>query len=258
MPVQNSFIALSVIIPAYNEAERIGKTLDSVNSYLQNLPYAYEIIVVDDGSKDTTAAVVREHAIHIPNIKLLQFKKNRGKGWAVREGMLYGNGRYRLFMDADGSTDIAHWEHARAALEDGADVVIGSRHVPGAKIEVPQAPHREVLGQVFRMMVRMVFGMPIFDTQNGFKAFGAEAAERIFRRQSVSGWAFDVEILSIARRLDYAVREIPISWIDDRRSRMTMRAMPKMLTDLLRIRMRAVETRPIYQVGEAPSLVRLS
>jgi hypothetical protein len=100
--------------------------------------------------------------------------------------------------------------------------------------------------------------MPFFDTQNGFKAFTAEAAERIFRRQHVTGWAFDVEILSIAKRLDYAVLEMPIRWIDDNRSRMTMAAMPKMLSDLLRIRIQAVAPRPIYGIGEAPQLIHLS
>jgi dolichyl-phosphate beta-glucosyltransferase len=258
MPTENSRIYLSVVIPAYNEAERVGKTLNSVDAYLKKLPYSYEIIIVDDGSRDATTKVLRSYAASIPNLKLLRFPKNRGKGWAVREGMLYANGRYRLFMDADGSTDIAHWGVAKTALDDGADVVVGSRHIQGSMIKVRQAPHREVLGYVFRSLVRVIFRMPIYDTQNGFKAFGAEAAERIFRRQHVTGWAFDVEILSIARRLEYTVTEIPIAWIDDDRSRMTFGAMPKMLMDLARIRLEAVQPRPIYLAGEAPQLIRLS
>jgi glycosyltransferase involved in cell wall biosynthesis len=251
-------ISLSVIIPAFNEEKRIGKTLRSVGAYLKKQTFPYEIIVVDDGSMDKTAKLVRGFARYIPNIKLLQFPKNRGKGWAVREGMLFAIGRYRLFMDADGSTSIDHWPQAYAALVNGADVVVGSRHIAGASIKVRQAPHREILGKTFRGLVRMIFRMPIVDTQNGFKAFGAEAAERIFRRQQVTGWAFDVEVLSIARRLYYSVIEMPINWIDDDRSRMTFRAMPKMLSDLFRIRIRAVQPRPIYRSGEAPQLIRLS
>jgi len=249
---------LSVIIPAYNEEARIGNTLRSVDKYLKAQSFTYEIIVVDDGSRDETFEVVKGLASEIPNLKFLRFVRNRGKGWAVREGMLYSDGYYRLFMDADGSTSIGHWDRAQQLLESGADVVIGSRHVQGADIAVPQSTHREFLGHIFRVLVRSFFRMPIFDTQNGFKAFTAESAERIFRRQQVTGWAFDVEILSIARRLDYSILEMPIRWVDDDRSRMTFAAMPKMLGDLLRIRMQVVEPRPIYQGGEAPQLIRLS
>ncbi len=256
MPSENYH--LSVVIPAYNESERIAKTLRSVNNYLLQQNYGYEIIVVDDGSSDITSELVRELSKEIPRLKLLQLERNRGKGWAVREGMLHANGRYRLFMDADGSSDIAHWDAAQNSLYDGADVVIGSRHIKGSNIQVRQAPHREFLGYMFRMMVQFIFRMPIYDTQNGFKAFVGEAAERIFRRQQVTGWAFDVEVLSIARRLEYAMTEIPIRWVDDDRSRMTFRAMPQMLADLFRIRIRAVKPRPIYEVGEAPQLIRLS
>ena len=258
MPDGNSYVALSVVIPAFNEAERIVKTLRSADAYLQKQSHTYEIIVVDDGSRDRTASVVRELAKTISNVKLLQFERNKGKGWAVREGMLYANGRYRLFMDADGSTDIAHWDLARQALDDGADVVVGSRHIQGSQIQVPQTSHREALGYLFRTMVRVLFRIPIYDTQNGFKAFGAEAAERIFRRQRVAGWAFDVEILSIARRLEYALVEVPVTWIDDIRSRMTLRAMPRMLVDLLRIRLRMVQRRPEYVMHGEQRLIQLS
>lgn len=253
----SSNIVLSVVIPAYNEEERVGKTLRAVDSYLRKEPYNYEIIVVDDGSSDATEALVRAHAPLVNNLKLLPHRHNVGKGWAVRTGMLSAIGRYRLFMDADGSTDIRHWPAMQDALESGADVVVGSRHVDGSNIEVHQSPHRVLLGRVFRGLVRAASGLPIRDTQNGFKAFTADAAERVFRRQRLFGWAFDVEVLSIARKLGYGMVEVPIKWIDDNRSRMTFSAMPRMLADLFKIRLERIET-PSYSLPEMPRLVTLS
>jgi len=254
----NQRIDLSVVIPAYNESERIGKTLVSVDAFLKKEPYNYEIIVVDDGSSDDTVELVHSHASTVNNLKLLQLSPNQGKGWAVRTGMLTASGRYRLFMDADGSTSIRHWPQMRSVLDEGADVVVGSRHVDGSMIRVRQAPHREVLGHAFRRLVQFLCGLSINDTQNGFKAFTARTAERIFSRQSVSGWAFDVEILTIAKELGYHAEEIPITWIDDDRSRMRFTAMPRMLTDLLQIRLRTVQPQPAYRLGETPRLITLS
>ena len=250
MPQPNSNVAsrlaLSVVIPAYNEEERIGPTLLSIDRYLKEQPYAYEIIVVDDGSSDSTVRVVQELSTQVRQLKLLQQRGNEGKACAGRAGMLSALGRYRLFMDADGSTDIAHWDALRSELDAGSDVVVGSRHVAGSRIDVHQSQFRELLGGVFRHLVRMTFGLPIHDTQNGFKAFTSEAALRIFTRQKVTGWAFDVDVLSIAQRLGYSMLEVPVTWIDDDRSRMTMRAMPRMLMDLMRIRLNAVPT-PTYR-----------
>jgi len=258
MAAEDTFPALSVVIPAFNEEARIKKTLRSVSEYIEELPYASEVLVIDDGSSDKTSEVVLSERATMPYLKLLRFKRNLGKGWAVREGMLNSIGRYRLFMDADGSTDVAHWRDMKTALDKGADVAVGSRHAPGSLIRVRQAPHREMLGQVFRYLVRGIFQMPINDTQNGFKAFRAEAAARIFGRQKVSGWAFDVEVLSIAKALKYEIVEVPITWVDDDRSRMTFSAMPRMLSDLMRIRMNAIQQRPTYSMHETPQLVRLA
>ncbi|MFZ2886241.1 MAG: dolichyl-phosphate beta-glucosyltransferase [Minisyncoccia bacterium] len=253
----SSRVLLSIVIPAYNESERLAPTLRSVHEFMRDKPYAYEIIVVDDGSRDETVPLVRAEGQAMQNVKLLPLRRNMGKGWAVRTGMLMAAGRYRLFMDADGSTDIRHWPRMLRALEGGADVVIGSRHVTGSNIKVHQTPLREALGFAFRKIVRVVSGLRIHDTQNGFKAFTADAAERIFRRQKVMGWAFDVEILSIARRLGYVATEVPITWVDDRRSRMTAAAMPRMLTDLLRIRLNATP-QPSYTSFATPQLIQVS
>jgi dolichyl-phosphate beta-glucosyltransferase len=245
-----SNIVLSVVLPAYNEANRVGKTLRSIDRFLKKQPYNYEIIVVDDGSKDATPDVVRTQAWRSENLRILRHERNYGKGWAVRTGMLNARGRYRLFMDADGSTDIKHWHRVQSALDQGADIVVGSRHVAGSKIDVHQAAYRVFLGHIFRLLVKRGFRLSVLDTQNGFKAFTADAAERVFRRQRVPGWAFDVEILSIAENLGYRAAEVPVTWIDDNRSRMTMAAMPRMLAELFRIKIGALQPQVAPRVRE--------
>jgi dolichyl-phosphate beta-glucosyltransferase len=254
MATRTAPLVLSVVIPAYNESERLGATLQSAARYLSAQPYESEMIVVDDGSGDDTTQLVRTYMDDIPDLKLLHFSQNQGKGWAVRAGMLNARGAYRLFMDADGSTDIAHWDTLRSMLDAGADVAVGSRHIAGSDIRVHQGAHRELLGAVFRNVVKTGFGLSIIDTQNGFKAFTAQAAERIFRRQKVRGWAFDVEILSIAQKLGYSAVEVPVVWIDDNRSRMTISAMPRMLAELFRIRMGVPEPQP-NRAAEIPQWV---
>lgn len=230
-----------MIIPAYNEEDRISKTLAEVDRFLNQRPDAYEILVVDDGSRDHTREVVRSIAENISEIRLIEHVRNQGKGWAVRTGMLNARGKYRLFMDADGSTAINHWIGLRDSIEMGADVAVGSRHATGAMIEKRQSLHRVALGFAFRQLVRGLFRLDINDTQNGFKAFTADAAQRIFKRQTVKGWAFDVEVLSIAKRLGFSIVEIPVVWIDDNRSKVRALSMPKMLGDILRIRFAPIQ-----------------
>ncbi len=234
---------LSVVIPAYNEEARIEKTLNSIGAFLRKQDYRYEIIVVDDVSRDGTQDIVTALKKRVAYLKVLRHEENCGKGWAVRTGMLHSSGQYRLFMDADGSTSIEHWEPLKEELDRGVDVAISSRHASGSSIQVRQAPHREALGYLFRMLIKGLFRLPVSDTQNGFKAFRAEAAERIFRLQRVRGWAFDVELLSIAKSLGYTLSEVPIRWIDDDRSRVTFISMPIMLADIVRIRIHSSKIR---------------
>jgi glycosyltransferase involved in cell wall biosynthesis len=236
MQERDQHITLSVIIPAYNEAERIGSTLAEVGAYLEKQDYPSEVLVVDDGSKDDTRDVVDAHARKRENLRRVSHATNQGKGWAVRTGALHARGRYRLFMDADGSTSISHWDALKDAFARGADVVVGSRHTDGSRIIVSQAPHRELTGWAFRRLVQALFGLQVNDTQNGFKAFTARAAEDIFSRQRVRGWAFDVEILALADALGYGIAEVPIKWVNDDRTRLTFLSMPQMLLDVFKIK----------------------
>lgn len=226
---------LSVIIPAYNEEQRLGRTLESVRSYLARQPYEYEIIVVNDGSTDGTGQVVRRSQADSKRIRLIEYSPNRGKGFAVRTGMGEATGEYRLFMDADGSTPIEEIEKFWPRFKEGNSVVIGSRRVPGSVIRTEQPGYRLFLGWALRKAVQAIVGTRIVDSQNGFKAFTAAAADAIFPEQTVSGWAFDIEILVLARARGFAIAEVPIVWTDDRKSKVTARGMLSMLAEVVRI-----------------------
>jgi dolichyl-phosphate beta-glucosyltransferase len=212
-------IDVSIVIPAYNEAERIGPTLEAVARWANAYPGAVEVIVVDDGSPDGTLAAADAFRGYIENLVLLRYTPNRGKGYAVKTGMLAARGRYRAFMDADNSIPVEHLEKALPLLEAGVPVVIGSRKVPGAKADHKPPLFRRVWSRISNGAVQGMLVPGIHDTQCGFKAFTAEAAERIFPRVTLPGWAFDLEALAVARHLGLAVREIPVSWTDDRRTR---------------------------------------
>jgi dolichyl-phosphate beta-glucosyltransferase len=227
---------LSVIIPAYNEAERIGHTLRAVNAYLNDRKYEYEIIVVNDGSSDNTTEVVEALALEIPRLRIITNKNNHGKGWVVRKGMLSAKGLYRLFMDADNSTSIENLEALFPYAKEGYEVVASSRRIAGADVEVEQNFLRNFLGAAFRLLVRMIVPVGVVDTQNGFKLFTARAAEEIFRRQRTFTWAFDVEVLAIAKLLDFKIKEVPIHWVNDGRSRVTFKGMVRMLIEVFQIR----------------------
>lgn len=209
---------LSVIIPAYNEQDRIGATLQSVSRYLSKQDYAWEVLVANDGSKDNTAKVVKHFTLQDSRFRILDNKENHGKGYVVKQAMLQARGDVRLFMDADNSTSIDHIEKMWPYFEKGYEVVIGSRRVPGAKIAVHQSWYKELLGRIGNLVIQ-IFAVPgISDTQAGFKAFSAKAAEDIFKRVKDQRWAFDVEALAIARKLKYKIAQIPIYWVNDPKS----------------------------------------
>jgi len=229
---------LSVIIPCYNEEKRLGKTLDRVIAYLSEQSYTWEILVVDNGSKDRTGQIVGEYSKKNPNVRLL-LKKSHGKGWAVKEGMIAAQGHYRLFMDADNSTDIG--EVAKLlpyATDEGYDVVISSRKAPGAVIAHPQPKYRVFLGNMFAGLVRLIVPIGVKDTQNGFKLFSRKAAERIFPHQTTYYWSFDVELLALAKIFGYKIKEVPIVWVDDDRSHLNFKGMAQSLFEVILIRIR--------------------
>jgi len=230
-------VRLSVIIPAYNEEDRIEKTLREIDAYLSTQPYSHEIIVVNDGSRDHTAEVVQGLFPFIKNLRLIDNAINHGKGWVVRQGMLEAQGEILLFTDADNSTSVDQVEKMFPEFERGCEVVIGSRRVPGAVIAVHQSFLRENIGRVFNVIVRILAGLPMKDTQAGFKAFGARAAREIFSRQTIWRWAFDVELLVIAKSLGFTVKEVPITWANDPKSHVKLKSMIKMLFEVLQVRL---------------------
>jgi dolichyl-phosphate beta-glucosyltransferase len=177
------------------------------------------VLVVDDGSTDATADLVRDMAEQDDLLKLVRYQPNRGKGYAVRTGMLSARGELRLFSDADLSTPIADVERLEEALQAGFDVAIGSRAVPGAKVALHQPAHRELLGKAFNLLVQAMVMPGIHDTQCGFKLFTAAAAENVFRQAQIDGFGFDVEILALARRSGFKIAEVGITWTDDPNSR---------------------------------------
>lgn len=227
---------LSVIIPSYNEEKRIAKTLQSVDAYLKQQSYDYEILVVNDGSKDKTAEVVRGAVAYVANLRLIDNKENHGKGWVVRQAMLEAKGQVRLFTDADNSTSVDQIANFLPYFEQGYDMVIGSRRIKGAVIAIKQPWIRDFLGGIFRLMVHTIVPLGVKDSQAGFKSFSAKAAEAIFPQQTIARWAFDVEILAVARKMGFKVKEVPIKWINDLESHVKLSGMVKMLFEVLQVR----------------------
>jgi dolichyl-phosphate beta-glucosyltransferase len=227
---------LSVVIPAYNEAGRIRATLIRVREYLVSRDYTSEVVVVDDGSNDNTASIAEEELRSFPSV-VLRYTPNHGKGYAVRYGMLRARGRYILFSDADLATPIEEVEKLFTAVRDGAEIAIGSRDVPGAKLVRRQSIIREFGGKLFNRCVQ-VFAVPgIHDTQCGFKLFTSDAARRVFGLCTIDNFSFDVEVLFVARRLGYRIAEVPVTWRHQEGSKVRLwRDGPRMLRTLIRIR----------------------
>lgn len=228
---------LSIIIPAYNEEKRLLKTLKDIDGYMRKQSYEYEIIVVSDGSKDKTADIVRGLQKEIKGLKLIDNKENRGKGYVVRQGIMEAAGQYRLFTDADNSTAINHIEKFFPYFKQGYDIVIGSRDVKGAVLDPPQPWNRVLVGNIFNLLVQFLIGLwGIWDTQCGFKALSAKAADEILPKCKIDRWAFDPEILRLGRKLGYKIKEVPVLWKNDPDSKVKMKGMIKMGFDLLKVR----------------------
>jgi dolichyl-phosphate beta-glucosyltransferase len=226
---------ISIVIPAYNEEFRILPTIGAIAVEISKRNVAWELIVSDDGSKDSTRSLVQE--LGLPNLRLL-LSPNTGKGGAVRRGMLAARGRYVLFADADQSTPIEQFGALLAQITDGgADVVIGSRGAEGAEV-AHKSLLRKVMSAGLNLIVRVGFRLPIADTQCGFKLLTREAAQRLFRLQRIDGFSFDLEVLFLARKHKLKIAEVPVEWIDAPGSTVDPgKVAVQFLKDLVRIRL---------------------
>jgi dolichyl-phosphate beta-glucosyltransferase len=227
----------TIVIPAYNEGARIERALVEVLRTLDEKQWDAEVIVVNDGSRDNTAEIVRSFVAADRRVRLLENDRNRGKGYSVRNGLLHGAGKIVMFTDADLSAPMEEAERLFTAIREGADVAIGSRWLERSRQTIHQPLYRQFFGRCFNMMTRMVMRLPFADTQCGFKAFRRDAAQTIFQLQRIERWGFDAEILFIALRRGYRIREVPVTWGHDERSRISyLRDGIRMLEDLAYVR----------------------
>lgn len=229
---------LSIIIPAYNEAERLPPTLEKIKAFLASQDYQAEILVVENGSSDGTLAVAKAYQGGMPNLRVFS-ESERGKGLAVRRGMLEAQGAYRFLCDADLSMPIEQVNRFLPPALTEVDVAIGSRELPGSR-RIDEPSYRHLIGRIFNAMVRTFVLPGIQDSQCGFKCFSAEAAEAVFPLQTMGGMSFDAEVLFIARRLGYRLQEVAIDWYFDPDSRVRLvEDSLRMGLDLLKIRLNA-------------------
>ena len=227
----------SIIIPAYNEGARLGATLDRVLNYIAAQHWDAEVIVVNDGSRDQTPDLVRSYAQTHPTLRLLENPGNRGKGYSVRNGMLNATGEILLFTDADLSAPIEEAPKLFAAIHSGADIAIGSRWLRPELQSRRQSLLRQLYGRIFNLALRLVLGLKFKDTQCGFKAFTRQAAQEIFPRQRIERWGFDPELLYLARKLGFKVKEVPVVWSNSEGTRISpLRDGIRMFGEVLKIR----------------------
>ena len=235
---------LSIVIPAYNESARIEATLARVLECVDTRHWDAEILVVDDGSTDNTVDIVHQWMARHRQLHLVKNPGNRGKGYSVRNGLLQSAGEIVMFTDADLSAPIEEAVRLIEALDAGADVAIGSRWLDKQKQTVHQPLYRRFFGRCFNGVTRKVMGLPFKDTQCGFKAFRRNAAQTIFRLQTIERWGFDPEILFIARKLKYTIVEVPVTWGHDERSRISyLKDGMKMLEEMAEIRTNSIRGR---------------
>jgi glycosyltransferase involved in cell wall biosynthesis len=245
--------SLSIVIPAYNEEKRLPSTLDRVAEYLEAGRFEFsEILVVDDGSKDGTVALIEEFASRHKSVTLLQNPGNRGKGYSVRHGMLKAAGDWILFSDADLSSPIEELEKLLTAVErTGAPIAIGSRALDRSLVGVHQPALREYAGRFFNLVMRLTTGLKFRDTQCGFKLFRKDAARAIFSRQQLERFGFDVEVLYIGEMFGYKAVEVPVRWNDVAGSKVGTFQGLDGFVDLLRVRRNDFAGRYDSQIGEA-------
>ncbi|MBY0356612.1 MAG: glycosyltransferase family 2 protein [Candidatus Obscuribacterales bacterium] len=227
---------LSVIIPAYNEESRLPATLASVCDFLGGRGRSFEVLVVDDGSDDATTDMVMSYGQKHPEVRVLSYQPNRGKGYAVRTGIMAAKGDYLLIDDADGSSPIAEVERLEKAIAGGADVAIGSRAKPDESRKVEALAHRKFVGNTFNYIVQSLLLPGILDTQCGFKLFKREIARDVFSVNRIDGFGFDVEVLHIARTRNYKIAEVAINWVNMEGSKVNVLVdSPKMLVEVFKV-----------------------
>jgi glycosyltransferase involved in cell wall biosynthesis len=235
---------LSIVIPAYNECLRIEGTLERVMGCIRTCNWDAEVLVVDDGSTDETTDIVQRWMQTHPRLHMVKNPGNRGKGYSVRNGLLQSAGEIVMFTDADLSAPMEEAQLLMDAIDEGADVAIGSRWLDKQRQTIHQPLYRRFFGRCFNWVTRRVMGLPFKDTQCGFKAFKRDAAQVIFRLQTIERWGFDPEILFIARKLKYRIVEVPVTWGHDERSRMSyLKDGMKMLEEMAEIRRNSLRGR---------------
>jgi glycosyltransferase involved in cell wall biosynthesis len=246
----------SIVIPAFNESARIQATLESVAACIRERGWRAEVIVVNDGSSDSTAGLIEAFARNAPEFRLVENPGNRGKGYSVRAGMLQALGEVVLFTDSDLSAPIEEAERLFAAIARGADIAIGSRWLESGRQTHRQPLYRQFFGRCFNAVTRAIMGLPFADTQCGIKAFTRAAAQTVFQLQTIERWGFDPEILFIALKRGLRVVEVPVSWAHDDRSRISyLRDGLKMLEEIAIIRWNALRGRygkqvePVHRAG---------
>jgi dolichyl-phosphate beta-glucosyltransferase len=204
---------LSVVVPAYNEEARLGRAARSMLRYLRGRGLTFEFIVVDDGSTDGTSTVVQRLAVEYPEVRLIRLPANRGKGHAVRTGVVNAHGDLVIFADADEATPMAELERLEAAVAAGADVAIGSRAMADRSVTIRAKLHRRLMGRIFHRLVTLLTVKGFHDTQCGFKLFRSAAAHDLFARMRMDRYSFDVELLMMAQRIGYRIAEVPVNWV---------------------------------------------
>lgn len=234
--LSNNGIYLSVVIPAYNEENRIKKTLESIAAYLSKQSYKAEVLVVCDGAIDKTAEISRLFSGRIANLRVIENKENHGKGYVTRQGMIESKGEYRVFMDADNSTSLDQIDNFLPFFPQGYDVVIGDRDMKGSKIAVHQSRFKEFLGDFGNFLIQTLAVPGIKDTQCGFKVFSKKAAEEIFPKMKIDRWGFDIEALALALKFGYKIKTVPIVWVNDPNSKVKLSGYVNTFVELGRIK----------------------
>lgn len=229
-------IHLSVIIPAYNEECRIGRTLEAIADFLPRQNYRSEVLIMGDGSTDKTLKIAGFFSNRISNLKIIENKENHGKGYVVRQGMLAAKGKFRVFMDADNATSLDQIDKFLPFFKEGYDVVIGDRDLKESRIKIHQSKIKEFLGNFGNLLVRILAVPDIEDTQCGFKVFSGQAAGKIFSRMTIDRWGFDIESLAIANMLGYKIKTIPVDWVNDPSSKVKLSGYANTLLELFKIK----------------------